>query len=399
MGFVSGSVSFRRFIIQGKHPKELDQKILDKLEEFTLQTGEYGVPDEVEYGWSGGRHIFDQKITFERNVFAEAVHFALRLDTNRVPSAVKKAYQMLEEETIAASNPSGHISKKQKQDVKDSLKARLEDDLKSGKFRRTKLLPILWDFPGRTLYCPATGTSAEKLLDLFERTFDLELEAVSAGMLALRHCEAAGKRRDYEDARPTRFVASAEGENEHPGYPWVAKGPQPKDFFGNEFLLWLWHWLDTHGGAVKTEGGEVSLAIDKSLDMDCAYGQTGQDSLRASGPTRMPEARDALRTGKVPRKMGLLLEYAGQGFSLGLSGESLAVAGAKFPEVEKEAKAGDDDERALFEERIAMLRNLSQAIDGTYAVFLGQRIGAAWDRHAHEIRKWIAQLAGKHATA
>ena len=56
MGFAAGSISFTRLAIVGEHPKEIDQEILDKLSELTLETGEYGVSEEVEYGWCGGRH-------------------------------------------------------------------------------------------------------------------------------------------------------------------------------------------------------------------------------------------------------------------------------------------------------------------------------------------------------
>jgi hypothetical protein len=34
----------------------------------------------------------------------------------------------------------------------------------------------------------------------------------------------------------------------------------------------------------------VTIYIDRSLDLDCAYGQTGRDSLKGDGPSRMPEA-------------------------------------------------------------------------------------------------------------
>jgi hypothetical protein len=394
MGFASGSVSFKRFKVLGKHPKAIDEKVLDKLEAYILQVGEYGVPEEVEYGWSGGRHIFDQKFTFERNVFAEALHFALRIDTNRVPGDVKKAYQLMEEDATAAGNPSGFISKKQKQDVKETVKAKLDEDLKSGKFRRSKLFPILWDFPTKTLYTPISGTSAEKLLELFERTFELQLEPVSAGTLALEFCEAAGKRREYEDTKPTRFVLGPEGESQWPEYPWVAKGPRPKDFFGDEFLLWLWHEIETRHGTIKTESGEVAIVIDKSLELECAYGISGKDGLRGDGPTHMPEAQDALRSGKVPRKLNMLLETGGITFDLGLAGENFAVGSAKFPDVEEA-----DNDRTLFEERIAMLRNLSEAIDGIFDAFLKHRIGAGWEGQTMALRKWIMAVAAKHAAA
>src|SRR4051812_34910043 len=199
MGFASGTVSFRRFRVVGKSPKGVDQALLDKLEEHRIEPGEFGVPEEEEYGWCGGRHVLDANFSFEHNVFADALHFALRIDTNKVPGELKKAYQLMEEEAAAANNPSGFISKNQKKDVKDTIRQKLDEELRSGKFRRSKLLPMLWDLPNATLYCSASGSAFEKLAEIFERTFKLELVPLSAGSLALRTLEPRGKRRAYED--------------------------------------------------------------------------------------------------------------------------------------------------------------------------------------------------------
>ena len=141
MGFGSGSVSCRRFAVLGKQPAAIEQDLLDKLAEHALRPGEFGVPEEVEYGWSGGRHVFDATFSFEHNVFADALHFALRVDRNKVPAEVKKAYQIMEEEAVAKDNPSGFISKNQKKEAKDSVKRKIDDELRSGRFRRSKLLP------------------------------------------------------------------------------------------------------------------------------------------------------------------------------------------------------------------------------------------------------------------
>lgn len=396
MGFASGSVSFRRFaVVGGKHPKEVGQEVLDRLAGHVLQAGEYGVPEEVEYGWCGGRHVFDGKFTFEHNVFADAVHLALRIDTNRVPGVLKKAYEIIEEEAVRAKNPSGHISKQQKKDVKEVVRRKVEEELKSGRFRRSKLVPLLWDFETREVYAAATGSAQEKLLELFERTFDLQLEPLSAGGLALRHLEKAGRRREYEDARPTRFAQGPEGEGQQAEYPWTAKGPQPKDFLGNEFLLWLWHAVETGPGVIKTpDAGEVGVVLDRSLELDCCYGMTGKDSLKADGPTRMPEARDALRSGKVPRRAGLILETGGKTYDLSLGAEQLSVGGAKLPDVEEA-----EDARALFEERIGMLRELRKALDGLFHAFLKVRASSSWEGQSHAIRKWIVQPVKAGAAA
>src|SRR5688500_13250997 len=173
MGFASGSISFRRFAVVGEQPEQITQHLLDQLAEHALRADEIGLPSEVEYGWCGGRHLLDAQFSFENNVFNDALHFALRGDTNKVPGDLKRAYAMMEEEAVAATNPSGFISKNQKRDVKDIVSRKLDDELRSGRFRRSKLLPVLWDFQAQTLYCAANGQNLEQLLELFERTFGL----------------------------------------------------------------------------------------------------------------------------------------------------------------------------------------------------------------------------------
>jgi hypothetical protein len=395
MGFASGSVSFRRFKVIGKSPKAVEQSLLDKLEANAIQTSDIGLPEEEEYGWCGGRHVLDAKFSFEHNVFADALHFALRIDTNKVPSELKKAWSMMEEDAVAAENPSGFISKNQKKDVKDSIRQKIDEELRAGRFRRSKMMPVLWDLPSQTVYCSASGKSFEKLAEIFERTFGLELVPLSAGSLGLRVAEDRGKRRDYEDFRPTRFVSGPEGEGQHPHYPWVAKGPEPKDFLGNEFMLWLWHEADNRTGIIATEkSGDVTIYIDKSLDLDCAYGQTGRDTLKGDGPSRMPEARDALRSGKLPRKAGLIIDAGRQQYTFSLSAEQLSFSSAKLPDVEDA-----ESPRVVFEERITLLRDLCGAIDGLFETFLKLRGSSGWEAHVNGVRRWIMQPVKTTAAA
>jgi hypothetical protein len=380
MGFSSGPVSFRRYTVAGATPDAIDQTILDKLDEHALRPRDLGVPEEVEYGWSGGRHVLDASFSFEHNVYADALSFGLRVDTNKVPGELKTAYTLMEEEAVAATNPSGFISKNQKRDVKDIVRRKVDDELRSGKFRRSKLAPILWDLPSSTLYCAANTSTEEKLLELFERTFELKLLPISSGTLAMRLLEARSKRRDYEDVRPTRFANGPEGESQVPDYPWVAKGPEAKDFLGNEFLLWMWHEADVRSGVI----GPATIFIDRTLDLDCAYGQTGRDTLKADGPSRMPEAADGLQSGKVPRKAGIVMDADGLQFNFNLNAETLAVSGLKLPDVEEA-----ETPRVLFEERVAMLRNFCKSMDAMFDAFLKVRVGGAWEGQTSTMRRWI----------
>jgi hypothetical protein len=383
MPFSSGTLSFRRFAVVGKTPKSIDQDLLDALKEHAIRPREIGVPEEIEYGWCGARHILDSVFSFENTVFADGLHFALRIDTNKVPAEVKSAYRILEEESLSASNASGFLSRAQKREAKQSMGRKIDDELRSGKYRRSKLYPVLWDIEQGVLYCNISAPGAEKLLELFDRTFDLRLEQLSSGALALRKLEKSGKRREYEDAKPTRFAPGPEGDSQQPDYPWVMKGDQSKDFFGNEFLLWLWHASES-AGDIATAVGAVNVVLERTLDLDCAYGATGRDTFRAAGVTRMPEAIAGLRTGKVPRRAGVTMHACGMQVTFALSAEHLAISGLVLPNVEEA-----DSERVLFEERIAMLRTFSSAIDALYGAFLEVRASSKWTGVKNGLRKWI----------
>jgi hypothetical protein len=331
--------------------------------------------------------VLDAQFSFEHNVFADALHFALRIDTNKVPGELKKAWELMEAEAVAAENPSGFISKNQKKDVKESIRKKIEDELRSGHFRRSKLLPVLWDLPSKTVYSSASGKSFEKLAEIFQRTVGLDLVPVSAGSLGLSVSEDKGKRRDYEDFRPTRFVQGPDGEGQQPEYPWVLKGPEPKDFLGNEFLLWLWHEADSRTGIIATpDAGDVTIYIDRLLDLDCAYGQTGRDVLKGDGPSRMPEARDALRSGKLPRKAGMIIDANRQQYSFTINAEQLSFSGTKLPDVEEA-----ENPRVEFEERVSLMRDLCGAIDGLFETFLKLRGSSGWEGHVNGVRRWIMQ--------
>ena len=392
MGFDSGSITFTRYAVIGHTPKLPDEQLLEKFAANALKPTEIGVPEDVEWGWVGPRHIYDGRFDFEHCVFNDCVHVGLRVDTNKVPGDIKHAYTQIEEEAVASQNPSGFISKAQKREVKDVVGRKLDEDLRSGKFRRSKLIPLLWDVPANVVYGPASLSVREKLQELFSRTFELELQPLTSGHVALRELEQRAKRREYEDAMPTRFAKSMEDPDMPAEYPWTAKGDGAKDFLGNEFLLWLWHHTQ-QTGVIETQIGVSTIMFDRTLSLDCVFGQTGKDTLTATGPTRMPEAIDALRTGKAPRKAGLIIDCPAGQFNLTLTGESLGVSGLKLPEIEKA-----DTARTLFEERITLLRDFHNCLDAMYDAFLTART-AGWETTVGTIRKWIATGVKSNAQA
>ncbi|HQY89523.1 MAG TPA: hypothetical protein PK402_12795, partial [Tepidisphaeraceae bacterium] len=97
MPFDSGAISFTRFKVVGDAPKAPDEAMLERFSALALREEEL-TSNEVEYGWCGGRHVMDEQFNFAHNVFSECFSIGLRIDTNKVPSEIKKAYVALEEQ-------------------------------------------------------------------------------------------------------------------------------------------------------------------------------------------------------------------------------------------------------------------------------------------------------------
>lgn len=409
MGFSSGRVSFCRFAVSGsKSPAQVTQALLDTLAANAFADTPIGAPGEIESGWTAGEHLFDQQFNFEKNVFGTMLFFAIRIDTHKVPSDLKNAYRKVHEHAFAAQNPSGFASKDQKRQAREEADAQVHEDLAQGKFRRSKQVELLWDLADGLLYCGNTGSKVhEQLAARFRASFDLTLEYQSSGRLGASILDQSKRQRDYEDLRPSPFTpapdaARPDGDEAGqsgpldisiPSVPWCASGTDLKDFLGNEFLLWLWHHTLHHEGEVEIATGHgkrgVSVMLDRTLDMDCAWGVTGKQSLRGSGPTRMTEAREALRQGKWPRKTGLIVADGDAQWELTFQADQWQVGSALLPEIEKA-----DTPRQLIEQRLDNIRLLARTLEAMYHVFLDLRTSSKWAGQRDQIRDWIKSRKG-----
>src|SRR5260370_34429044 len=83
-----------------------------------------------------------------------------------------RAFTVVELEGVAAGNPSGIASARQKREARDAARERLEKEASDGRFLRRKACPILWDSQTNELLVGTTAASAfEKLHPLCQNTF------------------------------------------------------------------------------------------------------------------------------------------------------------------------------------------------------------------------------------
>jgi hypothetical protein len=380
MGFFTGRVTCMRFRVAGKAPRSFDNDFLESLAANAIGKQKIAAGDGSQAGWIAGDHILDTNFDLAKNVVNDTLHVAMRVDEIKMPADLLRAYYQVELQALTASNPSGFPSSKQKRQAREYAKDRLETEAKDGRYLRRKAIPVLWDAPSNELLVGTTSVTAlDRLVTLFDQTFKRKFEYLGAGRQAFNLAEVTNQTRNVDDAAPTVFVPGGQVHE-------VAWMPDEnnRDFLGNEFLLWLWHYLENESDTLKlSDDSEVALMISRSLALECPRGQFGRESFSTDGPAKLPEAHRAIQAGKLPRKMGLTLVRHEAQYELTLQAESLAVGGAKLPAPEEE------DERGRVEERITQLRHLLETLDLMYAAFISRRLGDAWTKEAGKMKKWL----------
>jgi hypothetical protein len=345
--------------------------------------------DGVAIGWSGGDHVLDLNLDVGKNIVNEALHLAIRVDTDRIPGSLLRAYTQIELDARASLNPTGVATRAQREEAKEAARARATSEAADGRFRRSKLYPVLWDGQTQTLYAGSSSPNLlERLQALFRATFDRPLEPITAGSLARRL--ALG---DSSDLAPEGAIlgaspiAQAMGPVEGPPtVAWSEDDPTRLDYLGNEFLVWIWHVLQNEGEAVQlSDGSEVTVMLAKTLTLDCPRGETGRDHLTDDAPTRLPEAFRALQAGKLPRRAGLILVRHGAQYELTLQAETLSVSGAALPKPEEKGLARSEERIA----RVDRLRHLTETLDRLFEAYLLRRTGTHWGDELGRIRRWL----------
>lgn len=385
MSFLKGSVSYLRFRLNGAAPISFEQEHLDRLADRQAGRQRIASADGVETGWTAGDHVLDTSFTLEKNVVNGSLCFELAVDTDKLPADRLKAYYEVELKALSASNPSGFPSARQKREAKESARERLEEEAKDGRFRKRKCVPVMWDRRGYVYFGATSISQVDRFCSLFEQTFGAGLVCVTAGFAAFR---------DAKPALGSQPAASAFIPGVSPSdHAWIADESN-LDWLGNEFLLWLWYFTDVESDTLKlSDNSEVTVMLARTLALECPRGQTGHETFTHEGPTRLPEARRAIQSGKLPRKCGLTMVRHDQQYELKLSAETLGVGSAKLPAMPEDVT----DARSKLEYRVELVRAMDETLSLLFGAFLDRRLSAKWADELVAMQKWLKREETRRA--
>ena len=390
MGFLSGRATFERYWITHDPTPALGVDHIESLKKHKIANTLRAALEQPKVGFLAGAHLLDTKFDLEKNILVDAMHFGVRIDSDQIPSAVRNAWLQMELLPVTVDNPSGKPTKSQRQEAKEAVEARCLEEAATGKFRRMQQIPILWDALHDVIYVGTTSPVANELcIDLLQRSFDIQVERVTASKLVRGFAEEHQLREPLQKLSP----ALVHDTDVAGTVVWWNGMADNYDYLGNEFLLWLWWRWDTDSDTLAlSDDSQVSGMFARTLTLDCPLGENGKETISAVSPVVLPEAALAVRSGKLPRKAGLTLVRHDEQYEFSLQAESFTVGGAKMAYIGNDTEISADRSAVTCVDR---LRGLTETLDLLFAEFCRRRLGTGWNDDLREIRKWLRSAAAR----
>jgi hypothetical protein len=154
----------------------------------------------------------------------------------------------------------------------------------------------------------------------------------------------------------------------------LAKLVESNRFMGREMLLWLWFESELHETELRASDGKTcSLWIETQITLADGEEET---RIKSGMPAAAPEAKQALRQGKLPKQARMHAIVGEHEFTWVLKADDLAIGGLKVP---AELKAKDDRYEALYE-RMRLTEELEAALESLFADFVALRLSPTWSQ-------------------
>ena len=163
---------------------------------------------------------------------------------------------------------------------------------------------------------------------------------------------------------------------------------QRTQFLGIEFLTWLWYQEELNDGLFKLGGeiGDIEVWFEDKLTMGSTALDEQQDVFKGGRPSTSPEARSALKLGKMAQSARIRIIHGEQEWELTLKAEPLCMSAIKLPEVLAK------ETHAHFFERMFLLEHLDRLFKTLYQSFLELRLSAEWTQTIlPNLQTWVAQ--------
>lgn len=340
MPFENGSFACSIFSASKPLPKQ--NEVLELLSAYKAKRlDELG--EEPQYGWCGWRHLLEIELDESSVILGRYPFFQLRTAVRTVPASLLKSECRMYEQNYLRETKFERVPQKKKKEIREEVMR-----------RRLPAMPpslsgvqIVMDTMHQMLYLSTSSTKQQQLfVQLFQKTFDIELQVVNVAELMFRKMKRAAI-----DLPPLK----------------LEKGVEETDFPGRDFLTWLWYFSESKEGKlfVIDKGAPVQLTLDGPLLMTAAFegNGSGETQIKKGLPTQSLEVKSALQVGKKLKKAKIMLAKE-EAWTFSFDADKFSFAGIVLPEGEQMDSNGRFDDRM---ERLYVLVTIFETYFEKYA--------------------------------
>ena len=193
-----GAMTFETYTLSGKNSAPTPEQVLERLHTFAFAGIEIQEEGAVQ-GWIGPEHLFDGAFLEDQVMRGPFAVFALRIDTRKVPGPLLQAHLALQELAACEAEGVERLNGRQRRELKLQVKAELLAELPPTQ----RAYGVFWNLRERRVHLQSTSKGVIKgFTQLFERSFELELEPRAPGVRAAEYAQANNVLQTLREARP-----------------------------------------------------------------------------------------------------------------------------------------------------------------------------------------------------
>jgi acetone carboxylase gamma subunit len=362
---IVGNATVQRYLVDPDAAQNFDEaKLAKNMEAFAfkpiddkkggVESQGWANPFDVVYGKMGSADL----VAGDRTVI-----LGVRKDKKSIPSVIFKARLKESHRLARANSKNGKLTR----EGKANLKQKLTTEMLKETSPTTAVTDAVWLVDEGVLLVGATGAAAQRLVDLFEATFETRVTQAYPGILI-------GRAFDEDPKLKTAFEEDCV-KNEIPSS--LGFNVEQVDRFrvwANHFLTWL---VRQDGSFGHREVGDICFSIGDAIFMT---DRDGEAVVRLSNDENFGDVEEDFEYHLSMRKLVSFMKFNminGDVTNIwkGAVDNDFVLRGLKLPVPKQE---GDTPEREMTALRAASINEAFSSLDQLLLAFLRERLGGQW---------------------
>ncbi len=205
MGFAQGGISYKTYFVKGDLPSDFRQLFLERIKLYKFEPLTTDSEEDISYGWTPIDDLLETNFLLPTVFFQQYVALSLRIDRWAIPPALLKAAVRHAERAFREESKRDYLSRTERGELLERERLKL----KKQTLPAVRSIDLYWNVDSAQLrFGSASRSVNEQFLDLFERTFSLELVPDSPYISAIQCGLDGALIGNLADLTPANFIGA-----------------------------------------------------------------------------------------------------------------------------------------------------------------------------------------------